>query len=118
MLNNLTKIKIADLNCLWPFCSFASLGTLGQVVLFGGVTNKSDAPERVFKPEYLNDVFYLELKSGSGIQNWTKPECTGQGPSPRESHSTVVYNPEGRAPMLVVYGGKVGQIAEFYLILN
>jgi len=77
-----------------------------MVVLFGGVTNRSDAPERIFKPEYLNDVFYLELKSGSGIYNWTKPECTGQGPSPRESHSAIVYKPEGRAPMLVVYGGK------------
>lgn len=48
----------------------------------------------------------MELKSVSGIHNWTKPECTGQEPSVRESHSAIVYKPEGRAPMLVVYGGK------------
>lgn len=84
--------------------SFNSLGS--KIVLFGGVTNRSDAPERVFKPDYLNDIYFLDLKSGSGVQNWLKPECTGQGPSARESHSSVVYKPEGRAPMLVVYGGK------------
>ena len=56
--------------------SFNSLGS--KIVLFGGVTNRSDAPERVFKPDYLNDIYFLDLKSGSGVQNWLKPECTGQ----------------------------------------
>ena len=68
--------------------------------------NCSDNPEKQFKPEYLSDLYYLELISGSGVGYWIKPEVTGTGPSPRESHSAVVYKPEGRAHMVVIYGGK------------
>jgi len=92
--------------------SFSTLGgsngipAIDKIVLFGGVRNHAEHPEKQFKPEYLGDVFYLELLSSSGVGAWTKPDVTGTGPSPRESHSAVVYKPEGRAHMVVVYGGK------------
>lgn len=86
--------------------SFTNLGSSGTVVLFGGVTNKSDSPERLFRPEFFNDVYYLALKGGTGIYNWTKATITGTPPSPRESHTACVYKPEGRAQMVIIYGGK------------
>ena len=54
----------------------------------------------------MNDIYYLELLTGTGIGNWIKPEITGTGPSPRESHSAVIYKPDGRSHMVVIYGGK------------
>ena len=92
--------------------SFNTLGgsngipTIDKIVLFGGVRNHAEQPEKNFKPEYLNDVYYLELLSSSGVGAWIKPEVTGVGPSPRESHSAVIYKPEGRSHMVVIYGGK------------
>lgn len=99
-------IKNTDVPSARMSHSFTSLGSVGKVVLFGGVTNKSDAPERMFRPEYFNDLYYLELKGGSGIYSWSTPECTGAAPSVRESHSAVVFKPEGRAQMVIIYGGK------------
>ena len=79
-----------EIPCARMCHSFTTLGD-GKVVLFGGVKNGSDAPDRIFNPIYLDDVFYLELNSQTGVKHWSKPSFTGTGPSARESHSALVY---------------------------
>lgn len=56
---------------------------------------------------YLNDLYVLELKN-SGYQ-WDMPNCTGEPPTPRESHTAVTFTPRsGPGPKLLIYGGMSG----------
>ncbi|KAF1743121.1 hypothetical protein MXB_1050, partial [Myxobolus squamalis] len=55
---------------------------------------------------YLNDLYKLSLLEDGGY-HWSLPVTTGQCPSPRESHSAVIYNYRGRET-LIIYGGMCG----------
>ena len=58
---------------------------------------------------YLNDLYTLELKSVSSQIVWDMPITFGQPPSPRESHSAVVYQQRAsRKWHLYIYGGMNG----------
>uniref|UniRef100_UPI00398F01A2 host cell factor 1-like isoform X2 n=1 Tax=Pristiophorus japonicus TaxID=55135 RepID=UPI00398F01A2 len=76
--------------------------------LFGGLANDSEDPKNNI-PRYLNDLYILELKPGSGVVGWDIPVTYGTPPPPRESHTAVVYrNKDTRKPKLVIYGGMSG----------
>ncbi|CAM9959733.1 unnamed protein product [Lampetra planeri] len=102
--------------------SFSLIGN--KCYLFGGLANDSEDPKNNI-PRYLNDLYVLELKPGSGVMGWDIPVTQGAPPPPRESHTAVVYpqppetspgtptqpaltQPLGRRPMLVIYGGMSG----------
>ncbi|KAK3517816.1 hypothetical protein QTP70_018960 [Hemibagrus guttatus] len=76
--------------------------------LFGGLANDSeDLNGNV--PRYLDDFYELELQTQSGVKGWTIPETKGGGPSPRESHTCVVYSGKsGSSPKLYIFGGMCG----------
>ncbi|KAK7895961.1 hypothetical protein WMY93_021286 [Mugilogobius chulae] len=74
--------------------------------LFGGLANDSEDPNGN-TPRYLGDLFELELQSVSGARCWNIPETKGGGPSPRESHTAVVYTGLG-SPKLYLFGGMQG----------
>lgn len=66
-------------------------------------------PDRL-SSRYLNDFFELELQTSSGVKGWSVPETWGRGPSPRESHTAVVYCSKGSySPKLFLFGGMRGQ---------
>ncbi|XP_059505701.1 host cell factor 1-like isoform X2 [Stegostoma tigrinum] len=76
--------------------------------LFGGLANDSEDPKNNI-PRYLNDLYILELKPGSGVVGWDIPVTYGSPPPPRESHTAVVYrNKDNKKPKLVIYGGMSG----------
>ncbi|XP_067854482.1 host cell factor 1-like [Heptranchias perlo] len=76
--------------------------------LFGGLANDSEDPKNNI-PRYLNDLYILELKPGSGVVGWDIPVTYGTPPPPRESHTAVVYrNKDNKKPKLVIYGGMSG----------
>ncbi|XP_059799908.1 host cell factor 1-like isoform X3 [Hypanus sabinus] len=76
--------------------------------LFGGLANDSEDPKNNI-PRYLNDLYILELKPGSGVVGWDIPVTYGTPPPPRESHTAVVYrSKDGNKPKLVIYGGMSG----------
>lgn len=72
--------------------SFTMIGT--QVFLFGGLANDSDDPKDNI-PRYLNDLYILDTRPGQPVMQWEKPTFYGYAPSPRESHSAIVYIPKG-----------------------
>ncbi|XP_043934350.1 host cell factor 1-like isoform X2 [Protopterus annectens] len=74
--------------------------------LFGGLANDSEDPKYNI-PRYLNDLYVLELKTGSGVVGWDIPVICGTPPPPRESHTAVTYYQKGK-PKLAVYGGMSG----------
>uniref|UniRef100_A0A3B4AIJ7 Host cell factor Kelch-repeats domain-containing protein n=1 Tax=Periophthalmus magnuspinnatus TaxID=409849 RepID=A0A3B4AIJ7_9GOBI len=84
--------------------SFTLVGN--KCYLFGGLANDSEDPNGNI-PRYLGDLFELELQSVSGARGWSIPETKGGGPSPRESHTAVVYTGLG-SPKLYVFGGMQG----------
>ncbi|KYO29688.1 host cell factor 1 [Alligator mississippiensis] len=58
---------------------------------------------------YLNDLYLLELRAGSGVVAWDIPITYGVLPPPRESHTAVVYTErDTRKSKLVIYGGMSG----------
>ena len=58
---------------------------------------------------YLNDLYVLELRPGSGVVAWDIPITYGVLPPPRESHTAVVYTErDSRRSRLVIYGGMSG----------
>ncbi|XP_069793528.1 host cell factor 1-like isoform X2 [Narcine bancroftii] len=76
--------------------------------LFGGLANDSEDPKNNI-PRYLNDLYILELKPGSGVVGWDIPVTYGTPPPPRESHTAVVYrSKDSSKPKLVIYGGMSG----------
>ncbi|KAM6984743.1 host cell factor 2 [Aplochiton taeniatus] len=85
--------------------SFTLIGN--KCYLFGGLTNDSEDP-RGNVPRYLDDFYELELQSASGVRGWSIPETKGDGPSARESHTSVVYSGAG-TPKLYIFGGMNGQ---------
>ncbi|XP_029457371.1 host cell factor 2 isoform X2 [Rhinatrema bivittatum] len=77
--------------------------------LFGGLANESeDSNNNV--PRYLNDFYELDLRPGSGVVGWNIPATKGTLPSPRESHTAVVYcKKDSGKPKLYVFGGMCGR---------
>ncbi|XP_055009397.1 host cell factor 2 isoform X2 [Boleophthalmus pectinirostris] len=96
--------KIGSPPCARIGHSFTLTGN--KCYLFGGLANDSEDPNGNI-PRYLGDLFELELQSVSGARGWSIPETKGGGPSPRESHTAVVYTGLG-SPKLYVFGGMQG----------
>ncbi|KAK4805143.1 hypothetical protein QYF61_004934 [Mycteria americana] len=109
--------------------SFSLVGN--KCYLFGGLANDSEDPKNNIPPSppprasssltgrvcpclspsrrYLNDLYILELRPGSGVVAWDIPITYGVLPPPRESHTAVVYTErESRKSRLVIYGGMSG----------
>uniref|UniRef100_A0A6I8NVM5 Host cell factor 2 n=1 Tax=Ornithorhynchus anatinus TaxID=9258 RepID=A0A6I8NVM5_ORNAN len=86
--------------------SFSLYGN--KCYLFGGLANESeDSNNNV--PRYLNDFYELELQHGSGVVGWSIPVTKGILPSPRESHTAIVYcRKDSGNPKLYVFGGMCG----------
>uniref|UniRef100_H0V6B7 Host cell factor 2 n=1 Tax=Cavia porcellus TaxID=10141 RepID=H0V6B7_CAVPO len=86
--------------------SFSLYGN--KCYLFGGLANESeDSNNNV--PRYLNDFYELELQHGSGVVGWTIPVTKGLVPSPRESHTAVIYcRKDSGSPKMYVFGGMCG----------
>ncbi|XP_075065398.1 host cell factor 2 [Mixophyes fleayi] len=76
--------------------------------LFGGLANESEDTNNNI-PRYLNDFYELDLRPGSGVVGWNIPQTKGTPPSPRESHSSVVYSRKdpGKSK-LYIFGGMSG----------
>ncbi|XP_027205977.2 host cell factor [Dermatophagoides pteronyssinus] len=84
--------------------SFTIVGN--KIFLFGGLANDSDNPKQNM-PKYLNDLYVLELKNS--VYQWDMPNCSGEPPTPRESHTAVTFTPRnGPGPKLLIYGGMSG----------
>lgn len=63
----------------------------------------------LFSSRYLNDLYILELRPGSGVVAWDIPITYGVLPPPRESHTAVVYTEkDNKKSKLVIYGGMSG----------
>ncbi|NXL85566.1 HCFC2 factor, partial [Alectura lathami] len=86
--------------------SFSLYGN--KCYLFGGLANESeDSNNNV--PRYLNDFYELELQHGSGVVGWSIPVTKGTLPSPRESHTAIVYcRKDVGSPKMYVFGGMCG----------
>ncbi|OCT65537.1 uncharacterized protein LOC494675 isoform X1 [Xenopus laevis] len=86
--------------------SFSLVGS--KCYLFGGLANDSEDPKNNI-PRYLNDLYILELRAGSGVVAWDVPITYGILPPPRESHTAVVYtDKDNKKSRLVIYGGMSG----------
>uniref|UniRef100_H3AEW0 Host cell factor C2 n=1 Tax=Latimeria chalumnae TaxID=7897 RepID=H3AEW0_LATCH len=86
--------------------SFSLYGN--KCYLFGGLANESEDPNNNI-PRYLNDFYELELLPGSGVIGWRIPVTKGRPPSPRESHTSVMYcRKDLRKPKLIIFGGMCG----------
>ncbi|KFU98705.1 Host cell factor 2, partial [Pterocles gutturalis] len=86
--------------------SFSLYGN--KCYLFGGLANESeDSNNNV--PRYLNDFYELELQHGSGVVGWSIPVTKGITPSPRESHTAIIYcRKDLGSPKMYVFGGMCG----------
>jgi len=88
-----------------------------KVYLFGGLSNESDDPKNNI-PRYLNDIYYLQLATNQA-GSWDIPVTFGQAPSPRESHSCVLYtNKDGSEPRLIIFGGMSGcRLGDLWMLM-
>ncbi|KFO05166.1 Host cell factor 2, partial [Balearica regulorum gibbericeps] len=86
--------------------SFSLYGN--KCYLFGGLANESeDSNNNV--PRYLNDFYELELQHGSGVVGWSIPMTKGILPSPRESHTAIIYcRKDLGSPKMYIFGGMCG----------
>ncbi|XP_072483901.1 host cell factor 1-like isoform X3 [Notamacropus eugenii] len=86
--------------------SFCLVGN--KCYLFGGLANDSEDPKNNI-PRYLNDLYILELRPGSGVVGWDIPITYGVLPPPRESHTAIVYTEhDKKKSKLVIFGGMSG----------
>ncbi|KFO89129.1 Host cell factor 2, partial [Buceros rhinoceros silvestris] len=86
--------------------SFSLYGN--KCYLFGGLANESeDSNNNV--PRYLNDFYELELQHSSGVVGWSIPVTKGILPSPRESHTAIIYCRKDLGnPKMYIFGGMCG----------
>uniref|UniRef100_A0A8C5MJH8 Host cell factor C2 n=1 Tax=Leptobrachium leishanense TaxID=445787 RepID=A0A8C5MJH8_9ANUR len=76
--------------------------------LFGGLANESEDTNNNI-PRYLSDFYELELRPGTGVVGWNVPLMKGSPPSPRESHSAIVYSKRDTGKSkLYIFGGMSG----------
>ncbi|XP_030815782.1 host cell factor 2 isoform X3 [Camarhynchus parvulus] len=86
--------------------SFSLYGN--KCYLFGGLANESEESNNNV-PRYLNDFYELELQHGSGVVGWSIPVTKGILPSPRESHTAIVYcRKDVGSPKIYIFGGMCG----------
>uniref|UniRef100_A0A8C3RPE7 Host cell factor 1 n=1 Tax=Chelydra serpentina TaxID=8475 RepID=A0A8C3RPE7_CHESE len=86
--------------------SFSLYGN--KCYLFGGLANESEDSNNNI-PRYLNDFYELELQHGSGVVGWSIPMTKGNLPSPRESHTAIVYCRKDLGnPKMYIFGGMCG----------
>ncbi|XP_037735756.1 host cell factor 2 isoform X1 [Chelonia mydas] len=86
--------------------SFSLYGN--KCYLFGGLANESEDSNNNI-PRYLNDFYELELQHGSGVIGWSIPMTKGILPSPRESHTAIVYCRKDLGnPKMYIFGGMCG----------
>ncbi|XP_053113792.1 host cell factor 2 isoform X1 [Hemicordylus capensis] len=86
--------------------SFSLYGN--KCYLFGGLANESEDSNNNI-PRYLNDFYELELQHGSGVVGWSIPVTKGMLPSPRESHTAVMYcRKDSGNPKMFIFGGMSG----------
>ncbi|XP_033017320.1 host cell factor 2 [Lacerta agilis] len=86
--------------------SFSLYGN--KCYLFGGLANESEDTNNNI-PRYLNDFYELELQHGSGVMGWSIPVTKGMLPSPRESHTAVIYcRKDSGNPKMFIFGGMSG----------
>uniref|UniRef100_A0A670YM06 Host cell factor C2 n=1 Tax=Pseudonaja textilis TaxID=8673 RepID=A0A670YM06_PSETE len=85
------------------FCLYGN-----KCYLFGGLANESEDSNNNI-PRYLNDFYELELQHGSGVIGWSIPLTRGVLPSPRESHTAVIYCKKDLGnPKMFMFGGMSG----------
>ncbi|XP_013931625.1 PREDICTED: host cell factor 2 [Thamnophis sirtalis] len=85
------------------FCLYGN-----KCYLFGGLANESEDSNNNI-PRYLNDFYELELQHGSGVIGWSVPLTRGVLPSPRESHTAVIYCKKDLGnPKMFMFGGMSG----------
>ncbi|XP_039194138.1 host cell factor 2 isoform X2 [Crotalus tigris] len=85
------------------FCLYGN-----KCYLFGGLANESEDSNNNI-PRYLNDFYELELQHGSGVLGWGIPLTRGVLPSPRESHTAVIYCKKDLGnPKMFIFGGMSG----------
>ncbi|XP_007893488.1 host cell factor 1 isoform X2 [Callorhinchus milii] len=83
--------------------------------LFGGLANDSEDPKNNI-PRYLNDLYTIELRPGSGVVGWDIPVTHGTPPPPRESHTAVVFK-DSKKPKMIIYGGMSGcRLGDLWLL--
>ncbi|XP_008175367.3 host cell factor 2 isoform X1 [Chrysemys picta bellii] len=98
--------SIGSLPCPRLGHSFSLYGN--KCYLFGGLANESEDSNNNI-PRYLNDFYELELQHGSGVVGWNIPMTKGILPSPRESHTAIVYCRKGLGnPKMYIFGGMCG----------
>ncbi|XP_077195852.1 host cell factor 2 [Paroedura picta] len=86
--------------------SFSLYGN--KCYLFGGLANESEDSNNNI-PRYLNDFYELELQHGSGVLGWSIPVTKGVVPSPRESHTAIIYSRKDSGnPKMFIFGGMSG----------
>ncbi|GMT24710.1 hypothetical protein PFISCL1PPCAC_16007 [Pristionchus fissidentatus] len=91
--------------------------TSNQVAyVFGGLANNSPDPKNNV-PQYLNDLYSIDLKAGHAALQWDCPQTFGNRPTARESH-TCAYVETSSAKLLVIYGGMSGSRLGDVWILN
>ncbi|XP_060101572.1 host cell factor 2 [Heteronotia binoei] len=105
------KVKPQNPSAGLPPCprlghSFSLYGN--KCYLFGGLANESEDSNNNI-PRYLNDFYELELQHGSGVMGWSIPVTKGVVPSPRESHTAIIYSRKDSGnPKMLIFGGMSG----------
>ncbi|KAM9173211.1 host cell factor 2 isoform 2-T2 [Pangshura tecta] len=98
--------SVGSLPCPRLGHSFSLYGN--KCYLFGGLANESEDSNNNI-PRYLNDFYELELQHGSGVIGWSIPMTKGILPSPRESHTAIVYCRKDLGnPKMYIFGGMCG----------
>lgn len=99
ILQNLKSLKIIQASGDNPSArighSFTKISNQ-KVILFGGVENS------LTNPSFCNDIYILHINALE--LRWEKLLIDGLKPSPRESHSAVLYE-----NVIVIFGGMNGQ---------
>lgn len=67
--------------------------------VFGGMTFDAGNDH---EPRKLNDFYRIRLQSAAGPQ-WEELDTEGRRPSPRESHTAVVFERRGRKVLFVLF---------------
>ncbi|XP_048358234.1 host cell factor 2 [Sphaerodactylus townsendi] len=105
------KVKPQNPSAGLPPCprlghSFSLYGN--KCYLFGGLANESEDSNNNI-PRYLNDFYELELQHGSGVTGWSIPGTKGVVPTPRESHTAIIYSRKDSGnPKMFIFGGMSG----------
>ncbi|KAI6180239.1 Fibronectin type-III domain-containing protein [Aphelenchoides besseyi] len=87
------------------FAHSFNIDSEGTAYVFGGMTIDPESDE---EPRKLNDFYRIKLQTAPLIALWEEMRPQSAGPSPRESHSAVIYESDGQK-QLFIYGGMDGK---------